>query len=303
MQCGICQRPASSSRLPFNCTLCARDALYQHKIQLAQTLLHRESLEKEVERNVKSPSKSKKTTSPASTRASDSNPKWASERAAAEQTISEEKAQTVHDHIQRLREEVHNAKIEIAERKAKLQARRSEFTSAKQELSQSQATSIDPVEKGIRRTGHRWDILHEKTAEARLFLCREVALLYGLQQRKRKKGGLGRDVYSIGGVPIPDLRDLNSLSAVILTLICILKSFRRISSSSHDLDHKPRTRCPSGLPLSLPATTSRDHTPTSRLSSPHHILTRLILHRSRDFIPRLHTLPLLKQQPLNLSPC
>lgn len=210
MQCDICQRSASSL-LPFNCTLCARDALYQPRLQLAQTLLHRESLGKEVERCVKGSSKVKKTSNSATAKPAEHNAKWAVERAAAEQVISEEETQTVLAHVGSLREEIQNVKAEIAERKARLQRRRSEFASAKQELSQSQTNAVEPVEKGIRRTEHRWDILHNKTAEARLFLCREAALLYGLQQRKRKKGGLGRDVYYIGGVPIADLRDLNSM--------------------------------------------------------------------------------------------
>lgn len=210
MQCDICHRSASS-RLPFNCTLCARNALYQPRIELAQALLYRESLGKEVDQAVKSSSKPRKTTNPTSTKFFETSPTWVARRAAAEQTLSEEKTRTLHDHVQSLRDEIQIAKAEIAERKARLQARRSEAVSAKRELSQSQATAVEPVEKGIRRTEHRWDILHNKTSEARLFLCREAALLYSLQQRKRKRGGLGRDIYFIGGVPIPDLRDLNSM--------------------------------------------------------------------------------------------
>lgn len=210
MQCEICHRSASS-RLPFNCTLCARLALYQPRIQLAQTLLHTESLGKEVEQNVLGTSKQEKARSSAGAKTSGLNPTWTVHRAASEQVLSEEKTQTVLSHVEALREETQKIKAEIEARKARLQRRRSEFTSAKQELSQSQATAAEPLDKAIKRTEHRWDVMHNKTAESRLFLCREVALLYGLHQRKRKKGGLGRDVYFIGGVPIADLRDLNSM--------------------------------------------------------------------------------------------
>lgn len=210
MQCEICHRSASS-RLPFNCTLCARDALYQPRIQLAQTLLHTESLGNEVEQNVLGPSKQEKTRSSAGTKTSELNPTWTVHRAASEQAMSEEKTQTALSHVETLREETQKIKAEIAARKVRLLRRRSEFASAKQELSQSQASAVEPVDKGIKRTEHRWDVMHKRTAESRLFLCREVALLYGLHQRKRKKGGLGRDVYFIGGVPIADLRDLNSM--------------------------------------------------------------------------------------------
>ena len=213
MQCDICHRSASS-RLPFNCTLCARDALYQPRIQLTQTLLHTESLGKEVEQNVVGTPKKEKARSSLGTRTSEANPTWTVHCAASEQVISDSKTQTVLSHIEALREESRKIKSEIATRKARLMRRRSEFTSAKQELSQSQASAVEPVEKSIKRTEHRWDVMHNKTAESRLFLCREVALLYGLQQRKRKKGGFGRDVYLIGGVPIADLRDLNSMDVL-----------------------------------------------------------------------------------------
>lgn len=210
MPCEICCR-SPSSRLPFNCTLCARDALYQPRIQLAQTLLHIESLEKEVETNVVDTSRKGKARSSPGIRHVDMNSTWTVHRVASEQLISETKTQSLVSHVEALREETQNIKSEIAARKSRLLRRRSEFTSAKQELSRSQASAVEPMNKSIKRTEHRWDVMHNKTAESRLFLCREVALLYGLQQRKRKKGGLGRDVYLIGGVPIADLRDLNSV--------------------------------------------------------------------------------------------
>ena len=211
MQCEICQRSASS-RLPFNCTLCARIALYQPRIQLAQTLLHTESLGKEVEQNVQGTSKKEKARSSTGTKISDLHPAWTVSRDASEQVTSEDTTQTILSHVAILREETQKIRADIAARKARLLQRRSEFTSAKRELSQSQASAVEPVDKSIKRTEHRWDVMHSKTAESRLFLCKEVALLYGLQQRKRKKGGFGRDVYLIGGVPIVDLRELNSMN-------------------------------------------------------------------------------------------
>ena len=155
-------------------------------------------------------SKKEKTRSSASAKPSDLHHTWTIDRAASDQVISEDNTKTVMTHIEALREETEKIKAEIATRKVRLLRRRSEFASAKQELSKSQTSAIEPVDKGIKRTENRWDVIHNKTAESRMFLCREVALLYGLHQRKRKKGGLGRDIYYIGGVPIADLRDLNS---------------------------------------------------------------------------------------------
>jgi len=212
MQCDICRRPASSQLL-VNCTLCARDALYQPRVQLAQALLQKEKIGKEVEGIIGVPSKSREATISKPARQSEQQPSsaWTTQRAAAEQVFSDEGKKYTLRHVQILRNEIQQTRHEIAERKARLLLRHSEFASAKQELLQSQATRTEPVEKSIRRTEHRRGIMHNKTAESRLYLCREAALLYGLQQRKRKRGGLGRDVYFIGGVPIADLRDLNSM--------------------------------------------------------------------------------------------
>ena len=164
-----------------------------------------------MEQNVAGTSRKGKARSSPGIRNVDINSTWTVHRAASEKLISDKRTQEFVSHVEALREETQDIKSGIAARKARLLRRRSEFTSAKQELSQSQASAVEPVNKSIKRTEHRWDVMHNKTAESRLFLCREVALLYGLQQRKRKKGGIGRDVYLIGGVPIADLRDLNSM--------------------------------------------------------------------------------------------
>ena len=186
---------------------------------MTQTLLHMESLGKEVEQSVMGTPSKDKARSSASIRKSDPKSTWTVHGAASEQVMSEDRTQSVVNHIEALREETQKIKSEIVARRARLLRRRSEFTSAKQELSQSQASTVNTVDKSIKRTEHKSDLMHNKTAESRFFLCREVALLYGLQQRKRKKGGLGRDVYLIGGLPITDLRDLNSM--------CVLSSLRK----------------------------------------------------------------------------
>lgn len=211
---------------------------------MAQTLLHTEALGKEVEQNVVGNSKKEKTRSSTGPRASDLSPSWNVHRTASDQVISEEKTKASLSHVQILREETQKIKSEIAARRAKLLRRRSEFTSAKQELSRSRASAIEPVDKAIKRTEHRWDVMHQKTAESRLFLCREVALLYGLQQRKRKKGGLGRDVYLIGGVPIADLRELNNAAPAHVTT-----AITNLAHLTHLVSHYLSLRLPAEITL------------------------------------------------------
>ena len=210
MQCEICHR-TSTSRLPFNCTTCARNALYQPRIQHAQVLLDAETLAQEVEKNVALPqSGGGQSSNP--TRPLRADPTYAFERFTAERVVLEEKTETVLAQADVLRKQTEELKDYMIKKKAELSKRRSDVDVATKRLSDRPKSDIEPLENDIKRMEYHWDALHLKTAEARTFLCREAAQLYGLQQRKRKKGTPGRDLYLIGGTPICDLRDLNSLS-------------------------------------------------------------------------------------------
>lgn len=209
MQCNICQR-YWSSKLPFNCTTCARNVLYETRIEQAQTLLQKEAAGNEVTGIVGATGPS--TTSSKSSGKEDalSTKTWELERASSAKVDLLERTQAMLSHKDALRKELEETRESIARRKALLSQRRSDYDSASHHISQRRAAALEPVENGIIRTQTRWDALHDRTAESRVFLCREAANLYGLQQRKGRKGVLGRDSYTIGGVPIVDLRDLNS---------------------------------------------------------------------------------------------
>ena len=210
MQCEICKR-SPSSRLQFLCTLCAREALHEPRIQHALILLQQETLGHEVEGNIAQQKEiPRKNLSKAGNRAQEPNPRWALEHATVERVASDGKTRDVLNHVEALRAQIKDMRAEISRRRSILDERRSSLESATKTISQRHTTAIEPVEKGLKRTEHRWDALHAATVEARMFLCREAAQLYGLQQRKRKRGGPGKDVYVIGGVPIADLKELNS---------------------------------------------------------------------------------------------
>lgn len=72
--------------------------------------------------------------------------------------------------------------------------------------------TVTVVQRDTRRINSKWKTLHTRTAEARSYLCREAATLYGLRQKRRRSG---RTDYSIGGVPIPNfLQDLNCMGTL-----------------------------------------------------------------------------------------
>ena len=218
MQCDICRR-SPSDRLPFYCTICARNAVYESRIRMAQILLQNEAASTAVEckigtrkalagHNELSPNKKSQETSTS----------WTVQRAYTEQAASAEKTEQILTHVKALQNETEAMKVEIARRKARISQHQKDLQSARQELALREATALEPVERGIRRMEHRWDAMHAKTVEARVFLCREAAHLYGLQRRKTKKEKVGGYAYFIGGTPIPDLRELDGKGAAAFWL-------------------------------------------------------------------------------------
>lgn len=206
MQCDICLR-SSSSRLPFHCASCARNVIYEQRILLTQTLLDSEAAGKAVESSIAvGPTTSQ---SKASTKALESSSAWALKQAITQESASVRRTEGIMSHVDALRKETERTRSDIAKRKASNLKRRSDLKSATL-TAQREAEALESVKRGVERMERRWDMLHTRTMESRVFLCREAAQLYGLQQRIRKKAGSVRDIYMIGGVPIPDLRDLNS---------------------------------------------------------------------------------------------
>ena len=60
----------------------------------------------------------------------------------------------------------------------------------------------------MEKRSRTFDSLHRKDVDAKGSLCREAALLMRLETRKRKRGALLEDTYSISGLPIFDLRNI-----------------------------------------------------------------------------------------------
>jgi len=210
MQCHICHW-TSTFQLPFNCTTCARNTLYGPRIQHAQILLEAETLAQEVEKNV-TLSQSSQSHFNTSAAPRGAHPNYAAEGFTAERDVVEERTEAISAQADSLRRKTEELKDYITRKKAELSERRSTLGAVSKRLSARPKSDLEPLQKGIKRTEHQWDALHSKTAEARSFLCKEAAQLYGLQQRRRKKGTPGRDLYLIGGTIICDLRDLNSWS-------------------------------------------------------------------------------------------
>ena len=293
IECQVCLRSGGSQRLLF-CPTCARNALYEPRIQHAQILLSREALGKEIEQVLSTVQEVVGVANVRNSKVADAKrpPLLVYDRAQAQELESKERTQTILSHVEALRQQTKEMKDTIAKRKASLLQRRKVLTSTRQELWQQEAKAIEPLQKYIEKIESRWNGVHNMTADARIFLCREAASLYGLHQRKRKKGVPGRDSYLIGGVPTVDLRDVHSNYAPVnpvLTLM-VLMLHRCIAYSDHGV-HKLSCPPPSfdfSLPLCPPS--CRDYASFNAEPISPDILTSILLQLLNPAEQRLETL-------------
>ena len=111
-------------------------------------------------------------------------------------------------HIDELQSSIAAARSTFSQLRFSLDRRRSSLSSLKS--SPSPGPSVPSLQKSINARQHDAALQHATISASRIFLCREAASLYGLRQRRRRRGGSTREDYSIGGIGIVDLRDLNS---------------------------------------------------------------------------------------------
>ncbi|KAK2749798.1 hypothetical protein FQN55_003034 [Onygenales sp. PD_40] len=203
----------SCTRLQCLCSTCARTQLYPLRFDQAKVLLEKETLGKQIEAavvtkdtdNIQSAGNGP---SDQPSQRKDSSP-WAIQAAKSRASQSAARTAAIVDRISALREEIKQGKEDIARRRATLQQRRSDAESANYQIEDRRASTLASVQNNIKRTDQLWNSLHSKTADSRIFLCREAASLYRLRQRTRRKNGELVHVYTIGGISIIDLRDLN----------------------------------------------------------------------------------------------
>ena len=216
MECDICSRTASS-KLPFHCQTCSRSALYEPRLAIARVLLEKEALGTCIE-DLVAPRVKQNENSPQKGERPDLAllQAWATETAETRKVQSDAKARDVELHIAALRDEIRIAKEEISQRKARLADRRVEMDSIRNAIPDRRTAITGSIVESIRKGSQSWTGLHNRTTETRAFLCKEAALLYRLRQRKKVIGGLVKDQYTIGGIPIADLREINSKSKIKL---------------------------------------------------------------------------------------
>jgi hypothetical protein len=213
MSCHICSR-AYSSWLPFYCATCARNQLYLLRYESARVLLEKDALGHEIEAAVAGNTaqyENKEAECTHEGRVSGQNPRWTIQAAQTEQARSSERTKVILAQTELLKNEIKAKKGEVRKCASALRQRRSDAESANYQLAERRDSALSSIQNSIKRTEHLWHSLHNKTAESRIFLCREAANIYGLRRKLRKRNAEVTESYVIGGVPIVDLRELNGM--------------------------------------------------------------------------------------------
>ena len=210
MECDICMRP-SSSKLSFCCPSCVRVGLYEPRIRNAKIILEKEKITCQIEHVTFSGNRESERAKPKNVDRDDlANRRWSIESNNVKKSQAKDRTKEIKDHSQILRDEIKATREEITQRKAVLRKKNAERDSLMSTVPGRQNGRSDKMKDEIQRSKQSWDATYNKAVETRSFLCREAAHLYGLKQRKKLRGGVIRDQFTIGDIPVIDLKDINN---------------------------------------------------------------------------------------------
>ena len=211
MSCHICSR-APNPRLPFCCATCARSHLYQLRVEHAKILLEKEAIGKQIEdaiAHIETRGIAGETDGMVPESATQGHSCWTIQAIANRQATSSARTKALRDRVETMVAEINDKKLDISQRRLTLARRNSDTESAKYQLLEREAAMLTAIQNNTRRTEHLWHTLHTKTTDARVFLCREAANIYGLRQKSKRINGDSKETYVLGGMPLIDLRDMN----------------------------------------------------------------------------------------------
>jgi Vacuolar sorting 38 and autophagy-related subunit 14 len=210
MECDICMRP-TSSKLSFYCPSCVRTGLYESRIQSTKIFLEKEQLTFQIEQITSSGQQQEIKAKPTTVNQDDvANRRWSIESNNVKGAQAKDRTKDIKEQSQILREDIRTAREEIIKRKAILQRKRAERDTIMSVLPDRRTGESHKLKNEIEKSMQSWDASYAKAVETRSFLCKEAAHLYGHKQRKKLRGGVVQDQYTIGGIPVVDLRDINN---------------------------------------------------------------------------------------------
>ncbi|KAF4443553.1 hypothetical protein F53441_11408 [Fusarium austroafricanum] len=193
MDCDICHRNYDAKRLPFLCTVDARNSLLEGRLKNVELLIENESLQNEINDlldETGTPTKDRK------------------ESLQALQRTAEDRTTHILAAADKLRNDIKAAREEIRARKTALSRRKSDIVAVSDGLIERRVRQQKDIETDISRVRFKWSRSAGDMARTRSFLCMEAARLYELE--RVKEGSTGKYEYHLGGIPVVDLTGMNS---------------------------------------------------------------------------------------------
>ncbi|KAH7155529.1 UV radiation resistance protein and autophagy-related subunit 14-domain-containing protein [Dactylonectria estremocensis] len=200
MDCDICNRSHDTKRLPFLCTVDARNQIYEGRIKNLHLLIENAGLQKQLSDLLADP------TLPTANR---------KDSLQAQQRLAEDRTTQILAAADKLRDGIKAAREEIKAKKTAITRRRSDIAAVSNGLMERRAKQQKEVERTTSIFKYRWSQTAEDMSGTRAFLCREAAHLCGL--KRVNKGSPDQYEYHLGGLPIVDLTDMNSLSPEVIS--------------------------------------------------------------------------------------
>jgi hypothetical protein len=186
MSCNVCGRLHNVEKLPFLCVVDARNELYEHRFAHAHALIEREKLENQANTAIVEEGRF--------------------DTLQTSQQLSADRTNQIIAQADRLRQEVEQAKKDLAKRRAALRSRKADFDTVTEGVDARRARQLKEMETSISVVKYKWRQIAEITATNRAYLCMEAARLYGL--RRVKKANVAK--YEIGHVEMVELFGMNS---------------------------------------------------------------------------------------------
>lgn len=211
MDCSVCKRSITARQTPV-CASCVQASLYKPRVDQVQAILSNEKAHTHVEAVVRPGNDGVLAALP-------EDADWdaitagistqSHGRVKAEKDGIELRIESISDKARELQQQIEEHKRYVAEQKQLHQSRRDDIASERHKLAKRRTQALEAVHTDIKRAKRHLEKMHTRTADAREYLCKEVAMLCGLQRSKDKKG---RSEFYLAGLPIPNLKDLNSLN-------------------------------------------------------------------------------------------
>ncbi|KXT15954.1 hypothetical protein AC579_1426 [Pseudocercospora musae] len=207
--CDVCARGFGGRRKPL-CPSCAQAILYGSRIQQAAGLLDREEHHSHAEAILRPGNDGVLASLPQDVdfdTVTTSIRKNSAERARAQREAIDIRVSNIVEKAAELRKQIEDYRQTIDVRKEASENARKELVARKSELEKSKPRAIEPVHNSTKKTYARLEKARSRIVDARQLLCHEAAVAMNLN---RYRSSSGRSEYKLGGIVIPDLRELNT---------------------------------------------------------------------------------------------